>query len=202
MRHLRENSGQSLVELIMAIVIIEVGLFSVWSMFLVNYNSEREAQMRIVGANLAREGVELVKNVRDSNWLKVNANVTTTDGSLWSWDQGLDSGKYEFDATNIIEEGDKKVTGDKFVKLYLNDDGLYNTDVSDKPTAYQRAITLKDICCTSADVSCNDTNYSISATGCSGTQLKIGLNVVSEVSWVISGNSRSFTAELNLYNWQ
>ena len=38
--------GQSLVELIVAVAVINIGLFSVWSLFLVNFNAEKEAEMR------------------------------------------------------------------------------------------------------------------------------------------------------------
>jgi len=82
-----DNRGQTLVELIVAIAIIEIGLFSVWSLFYVNFNAEREAEMRIVGVNLSREGVEVVKSVRDSNWLKSADNILNSVGQIWSLDE-------------------------------------------------------------------------------------------------------------------
>lgn len=200
------NLGQSLVELILAIVVIEIGLFSVWSMFLVNYNSEREAQLRILGANLAREGVELIKNTRDSNWLKVMANVTTGDNppQPWLWDQGFDPGSYSLDALN--KELTKVTDDNEFVQLYLNDDGFYGVNNTGSLTPYRRAITLKNICCDSTDnVSCTDNeigSYLVEDSACNEGEIKIGIKVISEVQWTISGNSRSFTTELNLYNWQ
>lgn len=206
MKLFNKNSGQSLVELIVAITVIEIGLFSVWSMFLVNFNAEREAQMRVLGANLAREGVELVKNVRDSNWLKVNANVPKGEetSELWSWDQNLEPGSYNLDATNIIDGWQSVGSENRFQRLYLNSDGFYSVSGASS-TPYERAITLKDICCDSSDsVTCSDTDYSVAEDepNCTSEQLKIGVKVVSEVRWIISGNQRNFKVELNLYNWQ
>lgn len=44
------------------------------------------AQSRIVAFNLAQEGIEITRNIRDNNWLK-----------QVSWDDGLGNGEYEAD---------------------------------------------------------------------------------------------------------
>lgn len=194
---LNNKPGQTLVELIVAIAVIEIGLFSVWSLFLVNFNAEREAEYRIVGVNLAREGIEAVKNIRDSNWLKRNYNVESKDGQLWTWDQGLSAGIYSvnFDSLELASE--------EFFQLYFDNNGFYSNIVSNLKTGYSREVVLKDICCADndKDYKCDDLKYVINKEGC-GSDLKIGINVISEVKWQIQGKDRKAVLESNLYDWQ
>lgn len=66
------TTGQGLLETIVAIGIMMTGLISVMSLVVSNLNSEREAATRYQAVNLAREGIELMRNTRDSNWLSGN----------------------------------------------------------------------------------------------------------------------------------
>lgn len=188
------HCGQGLVELIVAIAVIQIGLFGVWSLFLVNFNSEREADLRIVGINLAREGVEVVRNIRDSNWLKWKLNETA-GGQLVMWDSGLSAGEYSasFDSQNL-----ESFSGEPLV---FSADGYYVDSLpSGQPTPFTRKIILKDICCDDLDdnLVCDNLDYYIG----SNCDLKIGVNTVAEVSWSISGQSRRAIIEDNLYDWQ
>jgi len=196
MKFIVNNKGQGLVELIIAIAVIEIGIFSVWSLFLINFNAEREAEMRIVGTNLAREGVEVIKNIRDSNWLK-NSNNELTNGNIWPWDEKLAAGDY---AVNYDSAEPKQVN---LAALYRNSDGFFtNIEAGEATTPYQRKITLKDICCVDGDdnFQCDSNEYYVD--DLDNCPLKIGINVVSEVTWQISGRSRRTVVEDNLYNWR
>lgn len=191
--------GQSLVELIVAIAVIEIGIFSVWSLFLVNFNAEREAESRIVGVNLAREGVEVIKNIRDSNWLK-NANNLLVDqaaGGIWPWDHNLQAGEYAVNYDSIApDESD-------FSQLYINDDGFYSDIPLGQKSMFTRKVALKDICCNDADDDFRcDTDDFIVVAAQGSCPLKIGINVVSTVRWQISGKDRQASVEDNIFNWR
>ncbi len=192
------NKGQGLVELIVAIAVIEIGIFAVWSLFLVNFNAEREAETRIVGVDLAREGIEAIKNIRDSNWLKNGSNfLTMPDAKIWSWDQNLTAGEYAINYDSLIPDSAD------YADIYLNGDGFYNDAQIGQKTIYRRIVTLQDICCLDSDDNsqCDNTEYSIVGR-MQGCELKIGINVVSRVAWQISGRSRQAIVEDNLYNWK
>ena len=183
----------------MAIAVIEIGIFSVWSLFLVNFNAEHEAEMRIVGVNLAREGVEAVKNIRDSNWLKNGANMLLDKddpGSIWPWDENLSAGTYAVNYDSAVPDDAR------FSQLYLNSGGFYNDLAVGQATPYSRLVTLNDICCVdNGNFQCADTNYSV--VGVRGDcSLKIGINIVSDVSWQIGGQTRHAIVEDNIYNWK
>ena len=63
------KKGQGLLETIVAIGVILTGLVSVMTLVISNLTGAREAALRYQAVNLAREGIELVRNKRDSNWL-------------------------------------------------------------------------------------------------------------------------------------
>lgn len=209
----KDKSGQSLIELLAAIAVIQIGLFSVWSLFLVNYNSTQESKMRIVGINLAREGVEIIKNKRDSNWLK-RANNSKNPGAregedfFMTWDHGLANGEYavSFDSQELTP-----VDGNN-TKMYIYDNfyhsGIDNFITSGQLTPYQRKITINSICCADSspnDFRCDDKDFSLMLNNeveDGSCQLRLGINIISEVSWVIGGNQRRAMIEENLYDWQ
>ncbi|OGI25255.1 MAG: hypothetical protein A3J76_05425 [Candidatus Moranbacteria bacterium RBG_13_45_13] len=62
----------------MTIVIVGVGLVGMTAFFNMNIQSQFEVKNEVIAANLAQEGIELVRNIRDYNVLKDNP-----------WDQGL-----------------------------------------------------------------------------------------------------------------
>jgi len=41
--------------------------------------------------NYAREGIEVIRMIRDSNWLKIDRNVKETDDTLTTWDDSGDT---------------------------------------------------------------------------------------------------------------
>ncbi|MFH0873480.1 MAG: prepilin-type N-terminal cleavage/methylation domain-containing protein [Candidatus Komeilibacteria bacterium] len=87
------HRGFTLLEGIIAMAVITIGLVAGITLTVVNISSAQNNERRIVAANLAREGIEAIRNMRDSNWLKVNLNesYTTTGGGtkLYTWNSWL-----------------------------------------------------------------------------------------------------------------
>ena len=74
--------GQTLIELLITVSVVTTGLFAASALVFSNLQlSDRDAD-EVVAVNLAREGIELAKEMRDSNWLA---------GA--PFDQGLASGR-------------------------------------------------------------------------------------------------------------
>ncbi|MDD3301949.1 MAG: prepilin-type N-terminal cleavage/methylation domain-containing protein [Candidatus Gracilibacteria bacterium] len=75
------NKGFSIIELIVGIFIFVLGLTSIYMLIssTINFNDYNKNQ--IIAANLSREGLELLKNLRDSNyenlhkWNLINPNI-------------------------------------------------------------------------------------------------------------------------------
>jgi len=72
---LKSQSGQSLIETIIAIAILTSALTAGLGLAIYAFSSSAISQNEIVGSNLAREGVEVVRMMRDSNWLASDAKA-------------------------------------------------------------------------------------------------------------------------------
>ena len=73
-----DQRGQTLLETIIAIFIMTTALSSGLALAIYAFASSKVSQNEIIGANLAREGVEVVRMMRDSNWL-----ASDTKGGPW-----------------------------------------------------------------------------------------------------------------------
>ncbi len=209
------TKGQSLVEVMVAIAIITTGIFSVWTLFLSNFSGEQEARARTVAANLAREGVELVKNVRDSNWLRID------NGEEITWNDGLHGGTAvfaEFLNGPAVLSYEPDSLDESGAQLFLND-GFYTHGSSGISTSLRRLIALTPICCVDEnpiDLKCDDyDSFSYdarfqgdellpddgSAPDCDG-KMVIGYKIESAIKWKVNNESRELTVEDELYNWR
>ncbi len=74
------SAGFTLIEMIVVIFIVGVGLVGIMSFFNISLDTQFETKNEIIAANLAREGTEIIRNLRDYNILNGN-----------NWDQGLNS---------------------------------------------------------------------------------------------------------------
>lgn len=206
------ENGQGLMELIVAIGIIVVGLFSVWALFFSNFAGEQEAETRMVASNLAREGLEVVKNLRDSNWLSAENNIMT-GGQLWTWDNGFVIAKYyalgQIFSTSSGYVGSTTLVSidgpdDARAILYINKDGFYDHNATGNPSGFKRFLAIRNICCASTDgLKCNDETFTIDPRTCSSGQNKIGIDVISEVRWQgANKQARKVLLQDQLFNWR
>jgi hypothetical protein len=227
MNIINHKQGQGLLELIIAIGVISVGLFGVWGLFLSNYTAQREAQARIIGANLAREGVELVKNIRDSNWLLGAENIpcvydgASTNPDPCRWDSGLlgdGTARIMNPFSTLDARGDNDGEtleldfnvdnlSDDLARLYRDEDGFYSHEMGSS-TVYRRIIETRVLCCTAGtddNLRCANASYEMKDLGlqCSTpSELLIGINVRSQVGWIFNDSERDIVIEDQLFNWK
>lgn len=73
MKKINENkSAFSIIEVLIGIFIFTMWMLSVYMLLQSSFNMNEDNKNRIVAANLAREAVELVRNVRDSNYKNIH----------------------------------------------------------------------------------------------------------------------------------
>ena len=91
------HAGFTLIEGIIAIGIISTAMLVGLGLAISNLTAAQANSDRIIAANLAREGIEVVRHIRDSNWLRQDANVDKDDDAnnskltFYSWDDFYDS---------------------------------------------------------------------------------------------------------------
>ncbi|MFA4871806.1 MAG: hypothetical protein WC610_01980 [Patescibacteria group bacterium] len=203
--------GQGLLELIIAIGVITVGMFAVWTLFLSNFSGEKEASARIVASNLAREGIEIVKNIRDTNWLRAEVNDKTcvpATNEICKWNDGLSDGNYVPDNIFTVTENEylklfsvgNATIDDSGARLNINNDGFY-VNQAGTATPYRRLITIDSICCADADadLKCDNNNFGDCV---AGIDLKVGINVKSHVRWEINNQQRNIVLADQLFDWK
>lgn len=84
----RRPKGQGLLELIIAIGIIMASVITTLGLVLSTSRTSDVSKARILAANLAREGIEVARSVRDNNWLAIDSGIIPNT----NWNNGLSQG--------------------------------------------------------------------------------------------------------------
>ncbi len=70
-----KNAANTIVEAIVVIVIISFGIIGTFQLVGSGTKLAATTENRILAINLAREGIEAVENIRNTNWLKFSSNL-------------------------------------------------------------------------------------------------------------------------------
>lgn len=195
-----DKRGQSFIEAMIALTILVSAVSSSMALVQSSLTATRISGSQVVAANLAREGVEVVRSIRDSNWLRGQSFqvglVSGTDKSSRPF-LNLATGEWTMDFTALTIEDEDAV-------LYLYPNGLYiqanSQPVGTRHSPYQRIITLNHIC--RVDATGVEAIFT-GATTCGVGETLVGLAVEVEVSLIgVSGSRRSVTVDERLYDWR
>ncbi len=66
----KQSSGQTLVETVVGVFVLTIGISTALGLAVSLFTASSSAVKQVVAAGLAREGVEAVFNMRNTNWLK------------------------------------------------------------------------------------------------------------------------------------
>ena len=176
----KSKKGFTLLEALFAIFIITVGLTGAISAILQLLNLSSFSSSKLTAAYLAQEGIEIVRNMRDTNWLQAGE-----PGKVSPWDDGLPTGDYELDYTTVTFSNttdfekcaDLGYNCNSYNNNYLRIDGGFYNYTNGAPTKFKRKITIQK---PTAD----------------------RLDITVQITWSEKGKSYSFSAQENLYNWR
>lgn len=180
-----------MIEALVAVVLAMVGLLGLLNLIVHSLRSNTDIVNRFAAANLAAEGVEIVKNIIDTNYAHQRP-----------WNTGLNSAIYELayncasfdDAVNHCLAIGEIGLGQNPDLLFANraaflnfHDGLYDYQAIGEPTVFQRIIVVE--------------NLAIDFDG-DGWPADDEIKINSLVRW--SEKGRTFTANLedHLFNWR
>lgn len=179
MKNRLKNNGFTLLDVIFSIGIIMVGLIVVLGLFQYVIVSARVSEERFVAVNLAQEGIEIVRSIRDSNWLRGDP-----------WDQGLssctdcsssDHFRVQYDSDSLLPYSAEK--------LKIDSSGYYSYEVGAPDTKFERTIYITTL--TAADCMVSEVSGENEC-----------ISVISEVKWPSFGGEKTLVIEDMLYNWR
>lgn len=124
----------TLVETIIAALIVVTALVGIISLLFYSYSAGGEANQYILAISLAREGIEVIRGIRESNWL-----------ALRNWNDNLAEGTYiaNYDSTSLTN-----TTGGSTIQTCTNCylcliDGRYVHCLSE--SSYKRMLRIENI---------------------------------------------------------
>ena len=79
----RRSAGQTLIETLAAAFILTMGISAAVGLAIYALNSSGEVVKQIIATGLAREGVEAVRNMRDTNWLQDTLGTQTNGNNCY-----------------------------------------------------------------------------------------------------------------------
>jgi type II secretory pathway pseudopilin PulG len=74
-KNMAKQTGQTLIETVVALFIMVMGITAALGLANYSFSASSNVRKQIIGVGLAREGIEAVKNMRDTNWL--NGSIQT-----------------------------------------------------------------------------------------------------------------------------
>ncbi|MFA5131430.1 MAG: prepilin-type N-terminal cleavage/methylation domain-containing protein [Patescibacteria group bacterium] len=176
-----DKKAFTLIEVITVLFIVSIGMIGVLSLIVQNIASQSLNKNTLVAYQLAQEGIELIREVRDTNWRQT---------PRLNWRTNLAAGHYYMDYTDTVPTLalTPNCTGcilpdpgfsiaSMYGNLYLSSDGTYvdNPFPSPAATNYYRIITLSD----------SDS----------------GMLVVAHIYWTDHDRVYEYSLETMLYDW-
>ena len=205
---IESKQGQGLLEMIIAIGIILTGLFSTVTLVTASLNEAGESAARLGAVNLAREGVEVSRSIRDSNWLAgavwnsglAGAGSDRIGTLIFNYNAG--SWSFNFSASAITEDEAKIYIGTGDLNparnVFAQFSGAPAPDFRD--TGMRRIVYLYPIC---RDNAGNESVVDSSETAdCPVGFTEIGVDIRSTASWRVRDATKSVTVEEKIYDWR
>lgn len=184
--------------MIIALGIVVSGLTGALALVTGSLNASNESQTRVVATGLARESIEVARNLRDGSWragrawnerLGAGGDRTGTfveDGS-WTFDAAPDA--IDEDAAAVYEDPDG------FYRQY----GAAGAPAGARTTPYRRLVRLWPICMVEGDAA---TIVAVEAESCPPGLVEVGTDARAEVTWTVSGRGHALELEQQLYDWR
>jgi prepilin-type N-terminal cleavage/methylation domain-containing protein len=172
------SKGFSLLEVMLALGVITIGLMGVSSLVLQNIQAQDINKNYLIASMLAQEGIELVRNIRDTNFLLGN---DWKSGKVGLPNTNIIRGASIGESRNYVIDYNKDITNvsgmnDPITELFINSvSKVYEHNSAGLPTIYHRLITTY-----------NFGEY---------------VEVHSNVQWIEQNRTHNYEAVTDLYNW-
>ncbi len=221
---LKTKSGQGILEVVVAISVITVALVAIINLAIFNINVQGYNHNMLVASNLARESIEVVRNIRDSNWLDATKNwddslVVNPDtdqdheeNTFVIHNQSSEQHSFDYDIYSVGASWNTCfIKNYTFYRLYFRSviassgHKLYNNflnflSIDNEASNFYRLIYINPICWNgNNEIILN--HYGDICDNHAGYE-KVGMEVISKVAWKQKGDFKTLEVEDRLYNWK
>ena len=150
-----KNYWFSIIETFIGVFIFMFWLLSIYFLVQWSINLDQLNKNKIIAAHLSRESIELIRNIRDSNFISINSwnLISPFDSTLWNFEVTQDARYFiienKFDATsefpislteidaNTFQEGSSEVNWAMLAyKLCINEQSQYTHECSTNPDSW------------------------------------------------------------------
>jgi type II secretory pathway pseudopilin PulG len=163
----------SIIEIVTVLFIVSVALLGIMSLIVQNIQSQSYNKQTLMAYQLAQEGIELIRKVRDSNWAN---NHNPGHQSIYTFNNNLAPGTYYMDYRDSVPH----VAGSNTGPLSLDSNNFYVHGGTGTSTGFSRLITIQ----------------SWPATG-----QPYFIQVYSDVVWYEHGHHYDYRLVTSLYDW-
>jgi len=176
---IKNGAGFTLLEILIAIFILAVVTTGSFILIRQSVASVSQAQSKLIAAYLAQEGIEIVKNIRDTNWL-------TPGNTRDDWDEGINIGSdYQLDYQSLeFPDANCSLGAENYLRYDGNFYNCSSASGTNLNTKFKRKIS---------------TSYK-------GFEFSQAYNdsvirVISTVEWEERGTTKSIEVVGHLFNW-
>jgi hypothetical protein len=166
-----ENSF-TILEVLVAAFLVTVGLTATLVLISKTLGQTSVSFSQLTAAYLSKEGIEIVRNIRDTNWVEGGTNRWNDE--LLNCSSGCIA---DYNHSYCPDPTDPNLPAYNNQYLKVDASGFYSYNPGGTTTKFKRKITIEQIP--------ND-----------------NLKVTVRVEWGIKGKNYSFTAQENLYRWR
>jgi prepilin-type N-terminal cleavage/methylation domain-containing protein len=130
------SAGFTIIEVMMAIFVLTVAVGGSFALIQQTLVSASINQQKLIAYYLAQEGIEIVRNIRDSNWLEKRSVPDIP------WDDAISDNLSVGQSQNYLTAyNESELISFEDKVLNLDEDGFYSYS-SGTPTRFKREITI------------------------------------------------------------
>ena len=172
-KKLKKKSAFTLIEMMAVVLIVAIGLVGTSQLVVQSLQAQTINRSTIIASQLAQEGLELVRYIRDTNWLE----------GASSWDEGLERGNYCIDYRNPVLIPASDITA---CQLYRDANDWYIHPIlqseANGSNQFRRLIII------------SDSNY--------GSLENDSMAVTAIIKWMENGREYQYSMGTELFNWR
>lgn len=143
------QQGFTFIEVVVALGIIAVAFSAIMTLARGTISAIGVARRELIAANLAQEGIEVVRNIRDANWLAGRRADGSGSGgdcvpAALTWRAGLCDSAFG-DPYRVTATSSALDTGPASELLVLRPSQLYEYHLVGTPTSFRREVILETV---------------------------------------------------------